>query len=235
MVDDFSQWWLRRSRKRTDARWMLRRILRTVALLSAPFIPFASEDIWRRIREDGDPVSVHLADWPRAEPHERSEKLEEHMVQVRTFITAGLAIRKSENIRVRQPLASVVVPGAPLDPDLESLIRDELNVKAVRYEPGASVSLDLAITEPLKHEGWAREMMRAIQDLRKEAGFNVGETAHIRWHTDSAVVGTAIEGWIEAIARDTLSRIERGTSDSSVKISKEFELESGHSLWVGVY
>ena len=235
VVDDFSQWWLRRSRRRTDARWLLRRILRTVALLSAPFVPFTSEDIWRRVREDSDPVSVHLADWPRAEPHERSEKLEEHMVQVRTFITAGLAIRKSENIRVRQPLATVTVPGAQLDPDLESLIRDELNVKAVRYEPGAAVSLDLVITEPLKHEGWAREMMRAIQDLRKEAGFTVGQTAEVKWHTDNVQAGTALESWTEAIARDTNSHVQRGAADSSVKGQKEFELEPGTTLWVGVY
>ena len=171
----------------------------------------------------------------RAEKSERNEKLEERMAQVRSFITAGLAIRKSEGVRVRQPLAAVTVPGAVLEPDLEALIRDELNVKAVRYESGAEVALDLTLTTALTHEGWAREMMRTIQDLRKEAGFNMGETAKIRWHSDSAEVGTAIETWIETIARETSSTVERGVADPSVKIHKEFELAAGHGLWVSVY
>ncbi|HTP57082.1 MAG TPA: class I tRNA ligase family protein [Candidatus Paceibacterota bacterium] len=234
VVEDFSQWWLRRSRRRADARWLLRYILRTVALLSAPFIPFAAEDLWQKIRQSSDPVSVHLADWPRTSHEDRNEKLEERMARVRADISAGLAIRKSQNIRVRQPLASVTIPGTGLDADLEALIRDELNVKSVRYAPG-EVSLDLNITQPLKHEGWAREMMRVIQDLRKEAGFNVGQEALVRWHTADAEAGGAIETWSELIARDTNSKLERGAQGASGKASKEFALEPGRTLDVVVY
>ncbi|HUO75546.1 MAG TPA: class I tRNA ligase family protein, partial [Candidatus Paceibacterota bacterium] len=235
VVDDFSQWWLRRSRKRTDARWLLRHILRTVALLSAPFVPFAAEDIWKRIREEGDAISVHLADWPRITHEDRHEKLEAEMQQVRSFITAGLAIRKSEGIRVRQPLAAVVVPGATLEPDLEALVRDELNVKEVRYAPGAEVSLDLTITEPLKHEGWAREMMRSIQDLRKEAGFNVGERATGRWHALDDTTGAALEPHMKEIESETKTNLERAQTGPQGKISKEFELEPGKVVTVVIY
>lgn len=234
VIEDFSQWWLRRSRKRNKALVLLGHILRQVSLLCAPFIPFMAEDMWSRL--DGDKESVHLADWPKALPELIDPKLEEQMVRVREFITAGLAIRKDQNIKVRQPLASVTVPAdQSMHGDLETLILEELNVKKIIYDVSTAVQLDMHIGSELRAEGFAREVMRAIQDMRKEAGLQVGDKAYCQWHTEDDDIAQALMAHAEMIMRDTgLLAFVRQSDDKTLTIERTFELIPSKSLWLGI-
>jgi len=235
VVEDFSQWWLRRSRKRDDALPLLRHILKSLALLLAPFVPFTAEELWQKMRTEGDSLSVHLADWPKFDASAVKIELYEHMARVRSSISAGLAIRKNEQIRVRQPLASITIPGVPLEPDLEQLILDELNVKAVKYEMGADVALDMHIGTELRAEGFAREVMRAIQDMRKEAGCQVADRVACQWSSPDADVVMALRTHDAMIRKDTgLSSFIEKPDDSTLTIEKNFDLAPGKPLWIGI-
>ncbi len=235
IVDDFSQWWLRRSRKRDDALPLLRRILKSLALLLAPFTPYVAEDLWLKLKTDGDVESVHLADWPHYDAAAIDAALYEQMDRVRSGISAGLAIRKNEAIKVRQPLASVTIPGTPLQPDLEQLILDELNVKAVQYVVGADVALDLRIGTELRAEGFAREVMRAIQDMRKEAGCQVSDRVHCEWASTDADVAAALRVHDALIRKDTgLSAFIEKPDNSTLTVEKNFDLAPGKPIWIGI-
>ncbi|HXV26786.1 MAG TPA: class I tRNA ligase family protein [Candidatus Paceibacterota bacterium] len=240
VVSDLSQWWLRRSRKRPEALGFLRHVLLELDKLLAPFVPYLAEDMHQRLHRGAAPgtESVHLHDWPAADPVHFDTAVEEQMARLREFVTAGLAQRKDAGIRVRQPLASVTVPlPAPLPGDLEQLLKDELNVKSVAYEPAGSVSLDRNISPVLMREGWAREVMRQLQDMRKEAGLKMGEHAYGQWHAADADLADAIGEWADAIATDTsLKPFVRRPDDerTSLTVEKEFELAPGKSVWLGV-
>jgi isoleucyl-tRNA synthetase len=237
VVDDLSQWWLRRSRKRPEALGILRHVLLELDKLLAPFIPFTAEDMHERLHRGTSPqtLSVHLHDWPTA--HERfvDTALEQQMGNVREYISAGLAVRKEQQIKVRQPLQSVTVPGDKLHPDLEQLMRDELNVKEVRYVPGKPVELDLNIGRELRAEGFARETMRAIQDMRKEANCRVSDKVRCQWSTYDADIADALTAHADMIARETnLSAFVRQADAQGMTVQKQFDLAPGKSLQLGI-
>ena len=186
IIDDVSVWYLRRSRDRlkgenSDDRdaclSTLRHTLKSLALLMAPVMPFYAEYLFQRVRESGDAVSVHLMAWPKGGVVD--PELIATMSLVRSYVTAGLKLRTEKNIKVRQPLGSVWIkhPGsAPKYWDeCVPLLEDELNVKEVILKADAAqgeqpADFDWTITPELKQEGDVRELMRAIQDARKEMG-----------------------------------------------------------------
>ncbi len=191
-VDDLSRWYVRRSRDRissgdTAALSTLYYVLVEFAKASAPAIPFMAETIYQHLVKDTDPKlpeSVHLCEYPAFDNSviNAGEGLIKDMKAVRDIVSLGLALRTENKLSVRQPLAGIEVFGfEKLASDLETLVLDELNVKSITYSDlsgtDASVSavLDTNITEDLKYEGLAREMMRKLQDLRKEAGLKVGD------------------------------------------------------------
>ncbi len=238
VVDDLSQWWLRRSRKRTHALGLLRHVLLEVSKLIAPFTPFAAEDIHQRLHvgTKANTHSVHLHDWPVADASFIDMALETDMAETREFITEILAIRKEEGIKVRQPLASATGPTAPQHEELKSLARDELNVKEIIHgATGPTGPLDLVITPELRAEGWAREVSRALQELRKEAGLQVGQKAYGQWHTESAEIAQAMLAHIGAIVSDTsLTQFVRSPDQTSLTVERTFELAPGKSIWIGI-
>jgi isoleucyl-tRNA synthetase len=146
-VDDLSNWYVRRSRRRfwrssedADTRvafLTLWEALTTVARLSAPFTPFVSEEIFRNLtRPEGSaPDSVHLADWPEPDDSRRDDALRGRMRLVRRLVGLGRSARTDAKTRVRQPLrrALVVIPAAESAnlEGLEQLVAEELNVKSV--------------------------------------------------------------------------------------------------------
>jgi isoleucyl-tRNA synthetase len=184
-VDDLSTWYLRRSRDRLkdgdgNAKHTLYRVLKTVATVLAPFAPFAAEDIWQQLthgdlvaNNEHDELSVHLAQWPVAVETSFDEvMLLKQMIDARSICTLGNALRKKLAIPVRQPLQSIMVKSQPLASEYYALIMDELNVKTVLFtdEIEDVAVLDTAITPELKAEGDYRELVRAVQDLRKKQG-----------------------------------------------------------------
>ncbi len=193
-VDDLSNWYIRRSRKRfwknendgdkTEAYQTLYTVLVEVAQLMAPFTPFMAEDIYRNLTGE---ESVHLAAWPEA--HEASENqaaILADMRQVREFITEGLDKRE---VKVRQPLASVTVNVA-MPAEYFEILEDELNVKKVLIDLDQKerVTVDTIITPELKLEGEAREIIRCLQEGRKKAGFNVEDRIAVGYQGKEAVL-----------------------------------------------
>ena len=183
MLDDLSNWYVRRSRRRfwkseDDADKLaayetLYYVLTLLARLLAPFTPFLSEELWQKL---GGEDSVHLQDWP--EKGENDEKVLAEMARTREVISEGLRLRtvKTETevaVKVRQPLAKLVYNGEKLASEYEAMIMDEVNVKKV--EAGKEFMLDKKITKALAEEGFARELIRGIQAARKKAGLEVDD------------------------------------------------------------
>src|SRR5881296_2245648 len=235
-VDDLSNWYIRRSRRRfwksqsdvdkLAAYQTLYEALRTVAELMAPFAPFTADAIHRNLC---DGRSVHLADFPETVGAEDAE-VEGQMARARQAVEAGLAARDAARLKVRQPLASIALPGDELPEEIVAIIRDELNVKKVTF--GApEVGLDTEITELLKLEGLAREIVRVIQDRRKRLGFNVEDRIDTRYDADGMLV-RAIERHADYIKSETLSvTLKPGREDG---FEGEQGMIEGEQIWIGL-
>jgi len=165
VINDLSLWYIRRSRKRfEEAASTLALVLQTVSKLTAPFIPFLSEEIYKSV-DVKHLQSAHLEDWPKANAKLINKKLNQKMTKVREIVTLALAERAKAGIKVRQPLASLLIP-EKLDNALAELIKDEVNVKKIIFSN--TLILDTKITPELIKEGGRREILRNIKDLRKE-------------------------------------------------------------------
>lgn len=190
-VDEYSTWYVRRSRDRMKSEWhdkqyslaTQREVLRTLAKLMAPITPFIAESIWRGIEAGG---SVHLENWPTVEAGflsrlfgAKKNPVLDEMAKVRTIVTLALQARDKAGIKVRQPLSKLTIKES-LSDELLEVIRDEVNVKGVHVSAIENeVELDTTITPELKEEGFVRDLIRAVQGARKEAGLNPGEDARV--------------------------------------------------------
>jgi isoleucyl-tRNA synthetase len=145
LVDELSNWYVRRSRRRfwdgeAAAFTTLRTCLLTVAKLLAPFCPFIADEIYDNL--DGSLASVHLCDFPSAaELPARDRDLEDAMAIARETVRLGLGARGQAKIKVRQPLAEAVVVASGREREaierLADIVREELNVRRVRFVAGA--------------------------------------------------------------------------------------------------
>ncbi|HYH26707.1 MAG TPA: DUF5915 domain-containing protein, partial [Blastococcus sp.] len=141
-VDDLSNWYVRRSRRRfwdgdPSALGTLHEVLDGLTRLMAPFTPFVTDEVWARAVVPGlgdAPDSVHLASWPAVDESALDDALVEQMALVRRLVELGRSARTSAKVRTRQPLARAVVaaPGwSALPRDLVAEVADELNVTDV--------------------------------------------------------------------------------------------------------
>jgi isoleucyl-tRNA synthetase len=147
LIDDLSNWYVRRSRRRfwrTDpnaprsdslaAQATLLEALQRVTILMAPFCPRLTERLYQELNDVSDNDSVHLVDWPAANPRRRNETLEASMDVARRLTSLGRAARADAGVKVRQPLARALVflaPSSPLPP--AGIVEDELNVDVLEY------------------------------------------------------------------------------------------------------
>jgi isoleucyl-tRNA synthetase len=150
-------------------------ILETVKM-SAPVMPFLAERVYLSI--DGARESVHLEAWSKFK-YENKEVLDE-MKTVREIVTSALLVRQTNNIKVRQPLATLFI-NQKVGDEYMDIIKEELNVLEVVIdeERVELTSLDLVITPELKLAGDKRELQREIRDLRKEAGLTQNDFADL--------------------------------------------------------
>jgi isoleucyl-tRNA synthetase len=308
-VDHLSNWYVRRSRRRfwkseNDAdKWEAYQTLHTVLVqfskLLAPFMPFLSDEIYRNLSNE---ESVHLADWPKADKKLINAALNEEVELARRIVNLGHAIRGKKKIRVRQPLAKVVV-GLPhsVDPKIvllqKDVILEELNVKElellrdageladfvalpnakllgpkygkdvqkiiqeakagkftvnedgsvevagftleaaevelaykgkegvdIESEAGVVVALDLEVTDELYKEGLMREVVRAVQDLRKEADYEVSDHIELLIKT-SGTLEAAVTQFADIIREETLANELEQSGDLEWDLEKELEID----------
>ena len=207
-VDDLSNWFVRRSRRRfwkseddsdkLEAYNTLYFCLVYFAEIIAPFIPFLAEELYQNMT--GSDSSVHLLDYPQSGEIDRDTLA--LMSRTRAIINEGLMLRMQKSdteaqIKIRQPLAKFTYGGDPLPGFYEQIIKDELNVKTV--ENGTVTQLDKTLTQDLKDEGFARELIRFVQSARKKAGLNVDDRIKLSISLDVP------EKYLDVIKEETLA------------------------------
>lgn len=208
-IDDASNWYVRRSRRRfwkseddgdkNDAYRTLHYVLTRLAYVLAPFAPFMAEELYRKMTGDGE--SIHLKDWMSA--GKVNSAVMQEMETLRAYVNQGLSLRAKAGLKVRQPLASVTVPTLGSTFEYEPILLDELNVKAVKK--GAEVTLDEGLTPALRREGMMREIVRHIQNARKNTGLNVDDRIVLVTHSGDEEVLQAITEFADEIAHETLA------------------------------
>ncbi len=192
ITENLSLWYIRRSRDRVGPNaddqidkdnfyFTLHTVLKNYCKVLAPLVPFVAEEIYKNITGE---ESVHLSDWPRVDNKLIDEKLEKEMELARKAVELAHAKRKEAQIKVRQPLAELIIKNSELiiGEEIVKLIKDEINVKKVVFEKGKgemSVVLDTKITSELKKEGEARDIVRAIQQERKKLGTTLDERVNV--------------------------------------------------------
>jgi isoleucyl-tRNA synthetase len=222
-VDDLSNWYVRRSRRRFWAGNMtadkvaayqtLHTALVTVAKLLAPFTPFVTESVYQNLVRSVDgsaPESVHLAEWPTHDQSLIDQQLIDQTRTVMKVVSLGRAARQKGQLKVRQPLATATAFVATHHHAeglhrFEDQVLEELNVKALDVkvlsevftdtwerpkdllaqlpegaaladdDSGYAVGLDTCLTDELRDEGLARELVHRIQNLRKSAGLEISD------------------------------------------------------------
>lgn len=200
-IEDLSTWYLRRSRDRlkegneidqTNAVRTLAHVLHTLSKLMAPITPFISEEIHQALRANCHSLkeSVHLEEWPAFDEKKIDANTIQSMEFLRNAVRMGLEQRDKNKMPVRQPLNKATLFGFKLDKETIAIFKDELNVKQVECKEEtldgvSTVVLDLVLTPELFAEGMARELARAIQDLRKQAKLNPDQTITVHIQTDS--------------------------------------------------
>jgi len=234
VVEDFSRWWLRRSRRRFQRPESQKELevvssvfyetLKTLVMLVAPFSPFFAESLYQGLRKDDTFLreSVHLEDWPREKQktkNKNQKELLEQMELVRRVCALGLRLRAEKGLKVRQPLASLEIKyDLLMGKEMFDMVMEEVNVKKVRRvkvlshdaivnETDLAIALDTAITDELREEGIVRDLMRSLQELRADAGLNVGEQAEL------FVIG---EGTIVRILEQYGGLVKKETSIKSI-------------------
>ena len=194
-MDDLSNWYVRRCRERywgkdmtadKEAAYMtLYTVLRTMALISAPFTPFMSETMYQNMVRTVDksaPESIHLCDWPKKDESFIDPELEANMAAVLDIVVLGRSARNAANIKNRQPVASMYVQGKALPDMYVSIIADELNVKEVKFVDDASSFISYRVKPQLKTLGprYGKLLPKINQYLAGEGIGNAVVAAHNR-------------------------------------------------------
>ena len=240
-LDDASNWYVRRSRRRfwkseddgdkNDAYRTLHYVLVRLSYMLAPFTPFLAEELYHNLT--GDNESIHLKDWMPA--GEIDNSMLRDMNALRTAVNDGLSKRASEGIKVRQPLASVKLINtisqdtpAEVAQFLIDITKDELNVKSVEIVTDSesdsaqpSVVYDLTITPELKREGLMREIVRHVQSARKQAGLQIDDRIVLSISSDDSEISQAIDAFADVIKSETLA-VEL---NSVVKESEKYDVK----------
>ncbi len=224
-IEDLSTWYLRRSRdgiKDGDekTRQTLYFVLKTLAKIMAPFVPFLAEDIWQKLKSDTDEESVHLALWPKFD--EIDGEVIKNMAEARRIVSLGLEARQKVGIRVRQPLSELKIKEYGLSKDYTKIIEDELNIKMIVIDKNIEdgVVLNTELTEELKVEGNYRELVRAIQDIRKKNGL-----------TPSDIISLGIE--TDREAGELVKKFEAEIKKTVLAKDIKFEPNEGEEITIG--
>jgi isoleucyl-tRNA synthetase len=223
-INQLSTWYIRRSRKRfwksendsdkNEAFNAVHEVLTDLVKVMAPFSPAFAEILFQGLRDDKDPESVHLCDFP--EVGSINKGLNNHMNRVMSMVTSAHSLRSASGIKLRQPLATFKYRGEKLPKEFEEILLEELNVKNV--ENSASIEatkinetefddiwFDKEITPQLRSEGLAREIVRSIQSLRKTIGLEVEDRIEVAFYSESEEISKVILDNNKYISKETLA------------------------------
>lgn len=162
-IDQLTNWYIRRCRERfwadqdsTDRRaafTTLYTVLKAVAQVAAPFVPFLSDAIWHELRLEAEPESVHWTDFPIVNKSLQNNILEEEMAVLQTAVSLGHSLRKDQKLKVRQPLQTLYLYGPAFLQSQKELIAEELNVKQVVFVESEEEFVTYAIKPNFKTLG----------------------------------------------------------------------------------
>lgn len=232
LLDDASNWYVRRSRRRfwksgddedkNNAYRTLHYVLTQLSMVLAPFTPFLAEELYQKLT-GGE--SVHLLDWPTA--GRIDEPTLQSMQFAREVINVGLSHRAAAGVKVRQPLggANIYDEKGLLTEELLEVIKEELNVRGISVRNESStdlftqeyvdltksdtfespIILDLELTPELKQEGLMREIVRHVQNARKQAGLDVDDRINLDLGSSVEAVLEAVEAFKDDITAETLA------------------------------
>ena len=222
-------WKNRNDQDKDQAYQTLYYVLRQLALLLAPICPFLAEEIKQELAGSGAGfASIHLDDWPdliRLEPAQSADRIKDWprqlkvetlteadlkllalMKQVRAGLSLALAARVRAGLKVRQPLARLIWPGTGLEADLIDLIKAEVNVKQVVFEPQATeVVLDTSLTAELRSEAVIRELVRLVQAQRKQANLALSDRIELTVTSCESLIMMALENFGDYLKTETLT------------------------------
>jgi len=239
-IDDLSNWYIRRSRRqfqkpknkkqKKNALVILGYVLSELAKMSAPFMPFISEEIYQRLPLRSKEDSVHLERYPDVEREFINPNLEEDMKKTREIAQRVLAERAKAKIKIRQPLSLLKIRDPKFktknQKKLLDLIKEEVNVKEIVIDK--RFYLNKKITPALWEEGVIREIIRQIQSLRKEGRLTPRDRIKVGVIGDSPIT-EMISKWRKEIEKEVFAKeIEIGQRyplKKEIKIEKrKFEL-----------
>ncbi|AKM81885.1 TPA: isoleucine--tRNA ligase [Candidatus Berkelbacteria bacterium] len=239
-VDNLSNWYIRRSRKRfqkqgnaedkNNAYQTLHTVLVELSKTLAPFMPFTTEEIFKNLTSR---ESVHLENFPVANEDIINKGINEKMSETRVIIEQGLAARAAlgPKYKVRQPLGYLKYGGKKLDEEFEKIIEDEVNVKEVVFTGYKEIEIDQEITPELQDEGMKNDIVRAIQDLRKKSGYSPDDLVELFADGNLGIIDL-IKKFKDEIKNETKLtdiKFERREVDQSIDIKL-----NNDDLWIGV-
>jgi len=260
-VEDLSNWYVRRSRRRfwkstsdedkAAAYRTLHQALVTLVKLLAPIIPFTCEEMYQNLVREIDPQapeSVHLCDYPEPVEAYQDDKLVEDMQVVMEVTRLGHAARNQRQVKVRQPLAELVV-FAPEERtraaihDFEQEILEELNIKKLSMVADGSalslgehlevaegralaVAIDVRLDEDLRREGIMRDVVRRVQNMRKQARFQVQDRIVLFYQTEG-LVGEALAQHLDYLKAETLAVEAKEAPAPAQAFKQSFSLSDG--------
>jgi isoleucyl-tRNA synthetase len=219
LVDDLSNWYVRRSRRRfwrTDphapagdtlaAQATLHEVLTTISLLLAPFCPFVADSIWRALTGVDESQSVHLADWPVPEETLIDRDLEAQMELARRLTSLGRAARSEAGVKVRQPLARALV-FLPSDAPaiLYDMVAEELNVDEIDVADELSEVLEFELVPNFRTLG--PRLGEQVKDLKPALALIDGAVAAAALEAGESIMLTLPGGPVELSPEDVQLRV----------------------------
>lgn len=223
VVDDLSNWYVRRNRRRfwkseagrdkQAAYQTLYEVLQTLSKMLAPFTPFVSETLYQNLKTSSMPASVHLADYPKLSKDQRAVQdhlLESKMKTVQTVVSATRALRNDSRIKVRQPLQTLTVSCPDSDKldairEMADIIREEINVKEVLADSQLGSRIKRFAKPDFKKLGprFGKQMKTVAQLVQ---AFTQEEINSLE---ASQSINIVIDGQEQTIARDEVTLIDQ--------------------------
>jgi len=223
-LDDLSTWYVRRSRDRIkaggeDAEYAmatLKHVLLETAKVMAPAAPFYAEYLYRSLKDENDPQSVHLCEWP--EGGAINQEVIDTMHQTREIVSDALMVRQKEGFKVRQPLNALTLPETTtLGEEYQTIIKEEVNVENLLFE-GTETKLDTVLTPELKEKGMVRDFIRAVQDARKKADFSPHDKAILTIAGNAAFLDSYKEDLKSIAGVEKIQRVQELSGGTEVEL-----------------